>query len=37
MNYMPSLFKVCVKNTPPDYNTVYTIGSPNVYYSTDCN
>ena len=36
---MPSLYKVCVWELPfpPSHLRVFTIGSPNYYYSTDCN
>ncbi len=35
---MPALYKVCVWEMPfpPDGLEVYTAGSPNLYYTTDC-
>jgi len=35
---MPSLYKVCVWQTPfpPDGVSVVYEGSPNVYFTTDC-
>ena len=39
LNYMPSLFKVCVRTIPfpPGGFILYTTGSPNVFFTTDCN
>jgi len=36
---MPSLYKVCVWEMPfpPANVSVDTTGSPNVYFTTDCN
>ena len=38
LNYMPTLFKVCVWKMPSPYYiySLQTSGSPNVYFSTDC-